>query len=29
MNYVELKPWQKIEKLEMGVMQDAPADVAL
>ncbi len=28
MNYVELKPWQKIEKLEMGVMQDAPADVA-
>lgn len=28
MNYADLKQWEKIEKLEMGVMQDAPAKVA-
>lgn len=25
----ELKPWEKIERLEMSVMQDAPAEVAV
>lgn len=24
----DIKPWEKIEKLEMGVMQDAPSEVA-
>lgn len=28
MNYAQLKQWEKIEKLEMGVMQDAPSEVA-
>ncbi|MDE6726444.1 MAG: leucine-rich repeat domain-containing protein [Oscillospiraceae bacterium] len=28
MNYTQLKQWEKIEKLEMGVMQDAPIKVA-
>lgn len=28
MNCEKLKPWEKIEKLEMGVMQDAPSEVA-
>ena len=28
MNYTKLKPWEKIEKLEMGVLQDAPSEVA-
>lgn len=28
MNYAELKQWEKTEKLEMGVMQEAPAKVA-
>lgn len=28
MNCAKMKPWEKIEKLEMGVLQDAPAKVA-
>lgn len=28
MSNADLKPWQKIERLEMCVMQDAPAEVA-
>lgn len=28
MNYEKLKPWEKIEKLETGVMQSAPSEVA-